>query len=50
MVMVVVPYWRVHDLSELALLAILGVILAAVVVPISTIALLKTGKVGLKAD
>jgi len=35
-------------MSEIALLAILGVILAAVVVPISTIALLKTGKVGLK--
>lgn len=35
-------------MSELALVAVLGVVLAAVVVPISTIALLKTGKVGLK--
>jgi len=35
-------------MSELALVAILGIVLAAVVVPVSTIALLKTGKVGLK--
>jgi len=35
-------------MSELALVAILGIVLAAVVVPVSTIALLKTGRVGLK--
>lgn len=37
-------------MSELALVAILGIVLAAVVVPVSTIALLKTGAVGLKHE
>jgi len=35
-------------MSEVTMIAALGIILAAVVVPISTIALLKTGRVGLK--
>jgi len=35
-------------MSELALVAILGIVLAGIVVPVSTIALLKTGSVGIK--
>jgi len=35
-------------MEELAIIALVGIILSAVVVPISTIALLKVGAVGIK--